>query len=143
MHNRNEFVAGLFVLSLCGFVAGGIGLARYVDYRLNARPAMMQLANPDEDVLLYEDDWGARTLDVRYVSAAGEVVVPNKLVSLDVARKLADGQQLPITYMRNNPARIYYPYERPPNPWPWLILGVVVLPVAFYALKLRKREAGV
>lgn len=141
MQSKNSFVAGLFVMALCGFVAGGIGLYQHVDYRLHAQQADMMLADPDQKVIQLDDVMSYRTLDVRYVSEAGEVVVPQKSVPKDMADRLAGGDRIAITYLTNNPKRVFYYGQRPPIPWGWLMMGVIALLVAMYALKLRKREA--
>ena len=100
----------------------------------------MALADPSKKVVQYSDALSTRTLDVVYVSDAGEVVVPQKVVSNKIAERLVAGESIPITYLTNNPKRVFYQYQRPPNPWIWLVVGIVVLAIAFYALRLRKRE---
>jgi hypothetical protein len=143
MRNKNQFVAALFVLSLCALLVGGSELYEYFDFKLHSQTATMELANPDKKVVLYEDSLGTRTLDVKYVSEAGEVVVPQKVVSLDMAKRLAEGEKISLTYMTNNTKRVFYYGARPQIPWGWLIVGVLVMIVAIYALRLRKREAGI
>ena len=143
MRNKNQFVAMLFVLALCALLVGAGDLYKHFDYKLHSQQATMELADPEKKVILYEDSLGTRTLDVKYVSEAGEVLVPQKVVSLDVAKRLVEGEKISITYMTNNTKRVFYYGARPQVPWGWLIVGVLVMIVAIYALRLRKREAGV
>ena len=142
MQSKTGFVAGLFVIALCALTAGGINLYDNVDVWLNGKEATMELADPDREVVLYDDVLGTRTLDVKYVSDAGEIVVPQKVVSDDVARRLAAGEKIAVTFMTNNHKRVLYQNYRLPNPWIWLIVGVVAMAFAIYALRLSKRESG-
>ena len=142
MQSKTEFIAGLFVLALCALVGGGISLYENVDFWLNGQAATMELTDPDKEVVAYQDVLSTRTLDVTYVSDAGRVDMPQKAVPNDVAERLVAGEKISITYMTNNPNRIYYRYQRPSQPWVWLIVGFAVLGTAIYALRLRKREHG-
>lgn len=140
MQSKNSFVAGLFVIALCAFVAGGISLYKNVDVWLHAQTATMELTDPDKKVVSYSDVLSTRTLDVTYVSDAGEVVVPQKVVPDKIAERLVAGERIPITYLTNNPKRVFYNKPRPPNPWVWLVVGFAALATAVYALRLHKRE---
>ena len=142
MQSKNSFVAGLFVLAICALLAGGIDLYKNIDVWLHGEKATMELADPNQKIVPFSDVLSTRTLDVRYVSDAGSVVVPQKVVPKDVADKLSGGEKIPITFLTNNPKRVFYQYQRPPNPWVWLVVGFVMLAIAIYALKLRKRESG-
>lgn len=140
MQSRKEFVAGLFVLALCGLVAGGISLYQNIDFWLNSQVATMELTDPDKEVVSYSDVLSTRTLNVSYVSEAGRVDMLQKAVPNEVAERLVAGEKIPITYMANNPNRIFYQYQRPSKPWVWLIVGFAALATAIYALRLMKRE---
>ena len=142
MQSKNSFVAGLFVLALCALVAGGISLYENIDFWLNGQAATMELTDPDKKVVQYSDVLSTRILDVTYMSEAGRVDVPQKAVPKEVAERLVAGEKIPVTYMTNNPNRIFYQYQRPSNPWVWLIVGFAALGTAIYALRLRKRELG-
>lgn len=136
------FVAGLFVIALCALAVGGMNLYEQFDVWLHGKEATMELADPGQEVVLYDDAWSNRTLDVKYVSADGEVVVPGKVVSDAVAKKLAAGQRIPVTFMTNNHKKVLYQNYQLPNPWIWLVVGVLALAIALYALRLLKRESG-
>ena len=140
MQSKTGFVAGLFVIALCALTAGGINLYDNIDVWLNGKEATMELADPDREVVLYNDVLGTRTLDVKYVSDEGDVIVPQKVVSDDVARRLAAGEKIAVTFMTNNHKRVLYQNYRLPNPWIWLIVGVVAMAITIYALRLYKRE---
>lgn len=140
VQDKTGFVAGLFVFALCFLVAGGISLYENIDFWLHAEKATMELADPDKEVVQYSDVLSTRTLDVRYVSGAVNVVVPQKPVPVDVAERLAAGERIPVTYLTNNPNRVFYRHQRPSSPWLWLIIGAIALGVAIYAVKLQKRE---
>ena len=142
MQSKNSFVAGLFVLALCALVAGGISLYENIDFWLNGQAATMELTDPDKKVVQYSDVLSTRNLDVTYMSEAGRVDVPQKAVPKEVAERLVAGEKIPVTYMTNNPNRIFYQYQRPSKPWVWLIVGFAALGTAIYALRLRKRELG-
>lgn len=140
MQSKTEFIAGLFVLALCALVGGGISLYENIDFWRNGQVATMELTDPDKEIVSYTDVLSTRTLDVTYVSEAGRVDMPQKAVSNDVAERLVAGEKIPLTYMTNNPNRIYYRYQRPSTPWVWLVVGFAALATAIYALRLRKRE---
>lgn len=134
------FVAGLYVIALCALTVGGLNLYEHVDVRLHGQEATMELADPDKKVVQYEDALNFRTLDVRYVDDAGDIVVPNKILDKAVAERLIAGDKIPVTYLTNNPKRVLYRNHRLPNPWIWLIVGLGALATAIYATRLFKRE---
>ena len=140
MQSKNGFVAGLFVFALCALTIGGIDLYGNIDIRRHSQPATMELADPDKEIVLYDDVLSTRTLDVKYVSGEGEVFVRQKVVSRENAERLIAGDKIPITYLTNNHNRVLYQNHRLPNPWVWLAVGLIALATAVYALRLRKRE---
>lgn len=141
MQSKNGFVAGLFVFAFCAFTIGGIDLYGNIDVRLHSQQGTMALADPDKEIVQYDDVLSTRTLDVKYVSNKGEVIVPQKVVSKENAERLIAGDKIPITYLTNNHQRVLYQNHQLPNPWVWLVVGLIALATAVYALKLRKREA--
>ncbi len=134
------FVAGMWVMALCGFTAGGLALYQHVDIWLHGQQASMELAYPDRKIVQYGDTLNFRTLDVRYVHDSGDVVVPNKILDEPVAERLIAGEKIPVTYLTNNPKRVLYSNYQLPNPWIWLIVGLAALATAIYATRLFKRE---
>ena len=142
MPSKNKFIAGLFVVALCGFLVGGINLYDNVEVWRYGQTASMSLSDPRQKLPRFTDDLSTTKRDIVYTSSAGEVVVPQKMVFKTVAAQLDAGQSVSITYMTNNPKKIFYQNERPESPWVWLVIGFVALATAIYALRLRKREAG-
>lgn len=142
MQSKTHFIAGLFVMALCGFVVGGIEVYKVIEFEQYGQSATMQLADPEKKVVAFTDSLSSRTLDVMYVSDSDNVVVPRKFVPDDIAKRIIAGQGVSITYLTNRPERVFYYGQRPQMPWGWLIVGVVALAFAIYALRLRKRETG-
>lgn len=140
MQSKNGFVAGLFVFALCALTIGGIDLYGNIDVQRHSQQATMELADPEKDVVLFDDVLSTRTLDVKYVSSEGEVFVPQKVVSKANAERLIAGDKIPIIYLTNNHQRVLQQNYQLPNPWVWLVVGLITLAAAIYALKLRKRE---
>ena len=141
MSRKNQFVAGLFVLALCGFVVGGIETYRVIEFELNAQPATMRLADPEKGMVALDDVLGSRTLDVVYETEGEDVLVQRKLIPNDIAARLGAGEGVAITFLTNDTYRVFYYGQSPKMPWGWLIVGFVALAFAIYALRLRKREA--
>jgi len=142
MPSKNSFVASLFVFALFGFLLGGMNVYENVEVWRYGQTASMSLSDPRQKLPQFADDFNTTERDVVYTSSAGEVVVPQKMVLKTVAAQLDAGQSVSITYMTNNPKKMFYRNEGPESPWVWLIVGFVALATAIYALRLRKREAG-
>jgi len=68
--------------------------------------------------------------------------VPQKRLTGDIARKLARGEKIPVTYMRNDPSRVMYAGDALPNPWGWLVVGAALMGAFVYARRLMLAEAG-
>lgn len=134
------FVAGLWVIALCGFTAGGLALYQHVDVWRHGQPALMELAYPEKKIVRYGDTLNFRTLDVRYVHDSGDLVVPNKILDEPIADRLIAGEKIPVTYLTNNPKRVLYSNHRLPNPWIGLIIGLAALATAIFATRMYKRE---
>ena len=142
MQSKTQFIAGLFVMALCGFVVGGIDLYKVIEFEQYSQSATMQLADPEKEVVTFTDSLSSRTLDVVYVSDSENVVVPSKFVPDEIADRVIAGEGVSITFLTNRPERVFYYGQRPQVPWGWLIAGIVALAFAIYALRLRKREVA-
>jgi len=142
MQRKIHFIAGLFVMAMCGFVVGGIDLFKVIEFQQYSQSATMQLADPEKKAVTFNDSLSSRTLDVVYVSDAGNVVVPRKFVTNEIAERVIAGEGISITYLENRPERVFYYGQQPKVPWGWLIVGIIALATAIYALRLRKREVS-
>lgn len=141
--SMKNFVAGLFVMALCAFSVAALELYEMYDYAQHGRQATMELAYPDRKLILFDDAVGVRTLDVKYVGADGEILVPQKVVPANLVDRLIGGEKIPVTYFSNNLQRAYFPSFPSPNPWVWLIVAVISTVVAGYAFRLFKRESQI
>jgi hypothetical protein len=135
------FVATLFVVGASGLLLAAMAGYETIDFHLNGSAAQMQLAHPEKKMIVPEGGYDVTFLDVKYVGTAGEVLVPQKQLSGDVARKLASGGQVPVTYFKNNPRQVMYAGEQPPSPWGWLLVGVAAMGTFVYARKLLRQSA--
>jgi hypothetical protein len=127
----------LFCTGAGAFLAGGIQLYENLDFRYHAVPARMELADKSKPITIPTGGYDVHMLDVKYISATNELLVPQKRLSGDNARRLANGEQIPITYYKGTPQTVMYQYDEQPSPWVWLIAGVVLLATFVFSLKLR------
>ena len=140
--SKNSFVASMFVMAACVLMAGGMALVENIEYWRYAQPATMSLSDPAQKVVRYEDDTSSTRRDVVLMSDAGAIDMPGRLVPKTVAERMDAGHGVSIVYMTNNPRRIFYQGQGPDSPWVWLVVGVLLMGTAIFALRLRKREAG-
>ncbi len=134
------FVAMLFCTGASALFGGGVELYEYLNFRLNGRNAMMVLVDPPTKVTLQTGGYDMFVLNVKYVGTDGEILVPQKPLSGNMARQLAKGEKIPVTYLKHNPKQVRFADSRLPNPWIWLALGTVLMGTFFYALKLLRNE---
>ncbi len=134
------FVAMLFCASAACLLVGGIALYQNIDYRLHSRRATMELADPSKKITISTGGYDIHLVDVRYVSPEGSLVFPGKRLSGDVARQIASGAKIPVTYLTSNPQHADFSEVEAPNPWGWLALGLALIATFVYALKLIRRE---
>lgn len=135
------FIAMLFCASAACLLIGGIALYENIDYRLHSQRATMELADPGKKITISSGGIDVHLVDVRYVSPAGNLVFPRKRVTGEIARQLASGAKIPVTYLTNNPQHAEFTEVERPNPWGWLALGLVLLATFVYAVKLIRRES--
>jgi hypothetical protein len=131
----------LFCSSAACLLIGGIALYENIDYRLHSQRATMELADPGKKITVPTGGYDVHLIDVRYVSPAGTLVFPQKRLSGEIARQLASGAKVPVTYLTNNPQHADFTDVESPNPWGWLSLGLLFLATFIYALKLSRRES--
>jgi hypothetical protein len=135
------FIAMLLCMSAACLLIGGIALYENIDYRLHSQRATMELADPSKKLIISTGGYDVHLIDVRYVSPSGSLVFPSKRLSGEIARQLAGGAKIPVTYLTNNPQHADFTEVERPSAWGWFGLGLALLAVFAYAVKLRRREA--
>lgn len=135
------FAAMLFCASAACLLIGSIHLYENIDYRLHSQRATMELADPSKKVTVPTGGYDVHLIDVRYVGPGGDLVFPRKRLSGEIARQLASGAKIPVTYLTNNQQHADFTQSERPNPWGWIALGSVFLATFVYALKLIRRES--
>jgi hypothetical protein len=84
---------------------------------------------------------GSGTLaDVEYVTATSRVEVPEFFVREKFIPRLAKGDAIPVRFVPGDPKSAYFDGEKPPSSLWFLLIGVIVLPVAIYAHRQLRRE---
>ena len=136
------FVAWTFCLAAAALFSGSMALYENLTYRFNGRSAVMELADSSKPITLPVGGYDVHLLNVRYVGASGEVLVPQKRLLGNVARKIASGEKIPVTYLRSDPQRVMYANDELANPWWGLTIGLALSATFVYALKLMRREAS-
>ncbi|AXQ28390.1 hypothetical protein D0B54_06705 [Solimonas sp. K1W22B-7] len=139
--DKITFVAMLFVGSLVSLLSGGMALYEHLQFRFDGRQAQMELAVPStRKSRLPTGGFDVIPQDVKYRGTDGEVFVPQKRLGGDIAQRLIDGEKIPVTYLKHNPQRVMYAGDELPNPWGWLIVGAVLLPMSLMAYRMLRRE---
>ena len=139
--DKYTFVALLFILSGTGFMMGGMALYDNAMFRFKGHDALMVATDPPKWLIAHDGNYQARTINVKYVTASGEIAVPAKHVSGDEARRLAEGERIPVRYVEGDPQHVRVDGEAGDIPWGWLFAGFAGLALAMYARKLAHREA--
>jgi hypothetical protein len=134
------FVASLFIVGICGLVISGIDVYRIMQFHSNGRSAQMELAEPGALLqrTLVKGDW--QRVTVRYVQSDGTNLVIKRFVPSPIAQELINGNRVPITYIGDDPERIFYAGEEPEIPWAWLIVGVASMATFGYAWRLIRQK---
>lgn len=138
---RYTFVALLFLMGACGLMMGGMALYENAMFGMKGRDAEMVATDPPKWLIVRDGRYFARRVNVKYVSANGEIAVPDKYVSADEVRRLAQGERVPVRYLEGEPERARTAGDEGDNPWIWLTVGVLSLGLALYARTLLHRES--
>ncbi len=136
------FTAMLFCVGLVGLFVGGMALYENAEWHFKGSDALMELANPDVKIKIPVGGWDVHLVDVKYISSAGEIVVPRKALRGDIARKLVDGERIPVRYMTSEPSRVMFSRDELPSPWGWLLAGIAAMFTAFLSRKALHRESS-
>lgn len=130
----------LFCMGASALLGAAIGVYENIDFVLHGRQATMELADPTKKLVLSTGGPDIHLVDIRYVSAKGPLVVPNKRLGYDMAARLANGEKIPVFYLENNPQKYLLSRDELPSPWLWLIIGVAAMAAFRYAVVLFRRE---
>ena len=136
------FVAMLFCMGAAGFLGAVHAFYENIDWKLHGVVAKTVLADTQKKILLAPSDMSTQFLDVKYVSAQGDTLVRQQILSGQNAHALLDGRSIPLTYIKGNPVQIRYGDYDPPSPWGWLILSIAAFFAAFLGKKMLHDEAG-
>jgi hypothetical protein len=137
------FVAFLYIFAAIGLFGGGGELFSKVWFDLNAEKAVMKSTDPVLARTVQYNQTGGVYADVDYETSHGTVPVHGLWLSAERVHKLAQGEGIPLRYMKSNPQRFLEGQEEMPNGIGYLILGVVASGVAVFAHRQLRREAGV
>ncbi len=111
------FVAMLYCMGGAAAIVTVLTLYENIDWKLHGVPARMVLADTQRKIVLAPSDMSMQFLDVKYVSAQGEVLVRQQILSGPNAHALLDGRSIPLTYIKDNPTRIRYTDDDASSPW--------------------------
>ena len=137
------FVAFLYIFAATGLFGGGGELFSKVWFDLHAEKATMTSTDPVLARTVKYNPTGNVRADVDYQTSHGTVSAHDVYLSADRVHKLAQGEGIPVRYMKNNPQRFLDEWDDPPSGIGWLILGLVASGVAVFAHRQLRREAGV
>ena len=110
------FIAWLFCMGAGALLGGGMALYENVNFWYGGRAATMELADKSKRVIVPSGGYDVHFVDVKYVNATGEVIVPKKRLSGDVARRLANGEKVQVTYLVGNPQQAMYEVRNATKP---------------------------
>lgn len=113
-----------------------------LDWHLRGNHAMMVLANPDHKPLILNGPLDLHPVDVTYVGSGGELLVPGKLLSAEMAKHLINGEQVPVIYRKSNPTVTLYRLDDLESPWGYLLGGVLAIVVAVFVHKKIRQVAA-
>jgi hypothetical protein len=139
---RFVFVAMLYVVSMCGFVVGGIELFTRARFALGAEDGAMKSSDPAiaRAVTFAPND--SMRADVVYVTATRSLPVSDKYLSADQMRRLSRGETVPVRFLASDPHRVLREGEEHPSGLGWLIGGAAALAFAVYGHRRLHIESG-
>lgn len=137
---RIGFVAMCYIAAIAGIIGSSARIWEIIAFEHDTVEAAMVSTDPALERGLRFDPIGPIQAHVSYVGDVGRVEVPGKWLSLPIARRLADGEAVPVRYKRSDPLSARYDGQRDTMPWVFLIVGVLALGLALYATRLLKRE---
>lgn len=134
------YVAMLWVMAGCGLLLGAGAAYERLLFWWDGKDAEMVCHDPRLERAVRLQIFDSMLANVEYISADGTVAVPDKFLSEALVRRLGTGQSVKIRYLVSDPTEIVVGGQSLPNPWGWLIVGVVAAFFARLATKLLRRE---
>jgi hypothetical protein len=124
------------LVGVLGFVTDQVD---YWTFRTTGTAAMLERASkaaPPGDKLL-SDGVVKQSLQVKFKTAAGPLVIVERYVPLDIVARLLKGEQVEIVYLPDNPPRFVSKGEELPLGIGWLLAGLLAIAVFAFSLRLR------
>ena len=140
--SKFTFVAFLYIFAATGLFGGGGELFSKVWFELHAEKAIMKSTDPVLARTVKYNPTGSVRADVDYETSHGTLPVHNLYLSAEKVHRLAQGEGIPLRYMKNDPRRYLEQQEELPNGIGWLIFGFIASGVAVFAHRQLRREAG-
>lgn len=140
--SKFTFVAFLYIFAATGLFGGGRELFSKVWFELHAEKAIMKSTDPVLARTVKYNPTGSVRADVDYETSHGTLPVHDLYLSAEKVHRLAQGEGIPLRYMKNDPRRYLEQQEELPNGIGWLIFGFIASGVAVFAHRQLRREAG-
>jgi hypothetical protein len=138
MYSANIIVL-LFCAGLAALLTGGVELYDYIKWTAKGQFAHIVLAEQGKTPARAAGEYGPYFLDVRFVDPGDGSLVVKLPFGEELAAKLANGEKIPVVYLRDNPHQIMYSRHELAAPWPLLGGGILLLTLAGYAFRQRRR----
>ena len=137
---RVSFVAWLYVAALSGFVIGADDAYRWYEFWSDGQYGTMESADPMiARSLNYGDPTVAMPADVTYITAAGPVLVRGKYLPAEIAKRLDNGEKVPVYFLKHHTTYALFDNEQLRTQWGWFIFGAIALVTAIFAHVLLRK----
>ncbi len=135
-----QAVVMLFVGAIALLLTGLIPIYEQVEYHWFSQSAKMFSSDPIIQRAAKHNQNDALMVTVIYQTDSGAITVNNKRIRPQHIGRLAAGEGIPIKYVTYDHHSLWYENEKPESPIVWLIVAVLALMTAMYALRLFKSE---
>ena len=137
-----RFVAWLYLAALSGFVIGADDAYRWNEFWSAGQYGMMESSDPTiARSLKFSDPTVAIPADVTYITAAGPVLVRGKHLPAEIAKRLNNGEKVPVHFLKHRTTYALFDNEQLRTQWGWFIFGAIALVTAIFAHVLLRKEA--
>jgi hypothetical protein len=140
--SKIKFVAMLWLLAGLGWFVGGGTLFVKLRFQMGEESAVMKSVDPVIARALKYNPKDYLVADVVYETSRGNLAVPKKTVGPKDLKALADGTGIPIRFRKGDPYEVLYGNDEKPWGFGSLLLALVCTPLAFFAHRKLKQEAG-